>query len=169
MENLGICGIAQVVERDRSYHIICPVLYILRFGSESNLRGSVEMKIVDCKPVIIDRRTGQISSQNGVKMSPVPGKMPKRFRTVSESAANRQPLLDDVKTGHATTNSLRNISGLSKLCEGSDVIVNTNGINNKTTTSFTIGAGGNSDQEQSLLSNQSTEETDSDQSLSQLS
>jgi hypothetical protein len=140
---------------------------VFRFGSETNIRGSVEMKIVNSKPVIIDRRTGQISGQNGVKMSPVPGKMPKRFRTVSESAANRQPLFED--SGHVTADSLRSISGLSKLCEGSDVVVNTEGLNGKTTTSFTIGADGTSDQEQSLLSNQSSEDTGSDQSLSQLS
>lgn len=135
---------------------------LIRFGSDNYLKGSIEMKIVDSKPVVIDWRTGQVSSQNGVQMSPVPGKMPKRFRTVSESAV-KQPMLDDHRSVHATTNSLKNIAGLSKLCEGSEVTVNANGTNNKTTTSFTIGAV-DRDQEQSLLSNQDTDGDESDQS-----
>lgn len=132
------------------------MLFFARMASDSFLHGSVEMKIVDAVPVVIDNRTGQVEMAPTV---PPASTKSKRFRTVSESAvAARHPLVDSAAA--PTTNSLRNIAGLSKLCEGSDVRVSVNGPNKKTITTFSIG---HKEQQQALLSNQNEEESECDE------
>ena len=66
------------------------------------------MKIVDSMPVIIDRSNHISNYASSMEIQPGGGRRPKRFRTVSESAANRPPLSES-RNSNNSGNCLKNL------------------------------------------------------------
>lgn len=92
------------------------MLYILLRYSGNSYTGSIEMKIIDSMPVIVDgnamyNANNQYADSMDMAATGAIPRRPKRFRTVSESAV-RQPMINEAST-HASTSSLRNTNDAS--------------------------------------------------------
>ena len=89
---------------------ISTVSFLLSFRYTGNsYTGSVEMKIVDSMPVIVDGSDMYNAKNYSECNSSIVPKRSKRNRTVSESAARppvKPPMIDEL-IGHASSSSLR--------------------------------------------------------------